>query len=150
MALAVLFAGLALACLPGCQGPKATSFAPLDFRLEPIPGGGARHPVVVNVSGRELTNYKFSGRVWNYHNRNRLSYSMPIADFNASGQLWRPGDTVRFEKRFRPGSEAVVTDELTTVMIVGRCDQGSFRQTWESTPDGNLRLTIPRSHGNRP
>src|ERR1035437_10719530 len=42
-----------LAWLTGCESLQDTSFAPLDARLEPIPGGGAQHFVVVNTSRSE-------------------------------------------------------------------------------------------------
>ncbi len=150
MAPKMLFACFGITFLIGCQGPKCTSFAPLDFRLEPIPGGGARYPVVVNNSGQVLHNCRFTANLWNYDVHNPRYRSMPIGEFSGSIPEWAPGVKLPFEKRFQPGSPLHFNEYLTTVQIIGQCDEGQFRQIWERTKSGDLKpVGISSSDGQR-
>jgi hypothetical protein len=97
-----------LAVLTGCKSLQDTSFAPLDARLEPIPGGGAQGFVVINTSGQVLHNYRFSAYMWDDRaitytadNNSSLPKRLPAMTytFMGSGFEWEPGRKQRFRDR---------------------------------------------------
>jgi hypothetical protein len=137
-----------LAVLTGCKSLQDTSFAPLDARLEPIPGGGAQGFVVINTSGQVLHNYRFSAYMWDDRaitytadNNSSLPKRLPAMTytFMGSGFEWEPGRKQRFRDRDL-GSEIKILLPVSRVQIVGGCDEGRFREDWQITGSGQLQL----------
>jgi hypothetical protein len=136
-----------LAALTGCKSLQNTSFAPLDARLEPIPGGGAQGFVVINTSGQVLHNYRFRAYMWDDRaitytagNNSSLPSRLPAMTytFMGSGFEWDPGRMQRFRDRDL-GSEIKILLPVSRVQIVGSCDEGRFREDWQITGSGQLQ-----------
>ena len=136
-----------LAWLTGCESLQDTSFAPLDARLEPIPGGGAQHFVVVNTSGQVLHNFRFRAYMWDDRaitytagNNSPLPKRLPAMTYTSmgSGSEWEPGQVRRFRDRDL-NSEIAILKPVSRVQIVGSCDEGRFREDWQITGSGQLQ-----------
>jgi hypothetical protein len=136
-----------LAWLTGCESLQDTSFAPLDARLEPIPGGGAQHFIVVNTSGQVLHNFRFRAYMWDDRaitytagNNSPFPKRLPAMTytFMGSGSQWEPGHVQRFRDRDL-NSEISILKPVSRVQIVGRCDEGRFREDWRITGSGQLQ-----------
>src|SRR6266436_1875510 len=123
----------------GCQSASHTSFAPFNARLEPIPHGGARHLVIVNSSGMNLHNYKFSADMWN--DKNLRMMRNHTRRFYGSGAKLTPGKSVRFHELART-IEVAITERISCVEIVGHCDEGYFRQAWVNNDSDQLQPMI--------
>jgi hypothetical protein len=123
--------------LAGCQTqtPGSPSLAPFDARLELVPGGGARHFVVINTSGQELHNYSFSAYMWN--DKNAMLFHNDTHRFIASGATLQPGQALRFHG-FARTAEELISEPVSRVEIVGHCTEGSFRQVWQYTDSDQL------------
>ena len=124
--------------LMGCQGPQYTSFAPVNARLEPVPGGGAQYFLLINTSGRELHNVSLSAYLWDEHTESLISRQQPCRRYEGSGSSWPAGKA----QRFRPLGmhvEDPITQPVTRAEVVGHCDEGYFRQAWVGTESGQLQ-----------
>jgi hypothetical protein len=137
---------LGLAGLTGCESLQDTSFAPLDARLEPIPGGGAQYLVMVNTSGQTLHHFRFRAYMWDDHtitytagDNSAFPKRLPAMTytFMGSSSQWDPGQTQRFMDRELHG-EIKILKPVSRVQIVGRCDEGRFREDWQITGSGQL------------
>jgi len=55
-----------LTWLTGCESVNntGTQFSPVAAKMEAVSGGGAQHFVLVNDSGQELHNVRFSAYMW--------------------------------------------------------------------------------------
>lgn len=147
------------AWLTGCQTLQNTSFAPVEARLELIPGGGAQHLVVINSSGQVLHNFRFRAYMWDDH---ALTYMTgPNGDipkrlpamtytFIASGSQWETNQVQRFKNRDLRDIEGVILLPVSRLQIVGRCDEGRFREEWQITPSGQLHLIGAASSPTQP
>jgi len=122
--------------LVGCQTSQVTSFAPLDARLEPIPGGGGQYLVLVNTSGRDMRNCSGSIYVW----VDRSSYEIRRNPGHSyfSGPLIKTGQAVRI-RGWATTVEAPITRRVTKVEIVAHCDEGYFREVWLNTDSHQLQ-----------
>ncbi len=138
-AIQTLIPALALGLL-GCQ--TLTSFAPLDARLDPVPGGGARYLVVINRSGQELHNCKFSVYVWN--DLNPQIRRITTREGLISLQKLGPNEECRFYA-WGKGIQAPIVERVSGVDIVGHCDEGRFRQTWLITDSDQLKPAVERA-----
>jgi len=129
--------------LAGCQTqtPGSASFAPFDARLELVPGGGARHFVVINTSGEELHNYSFSAYMWN--DMTARPFRNETHRFMASGAVLEPGQALRFHGSRT--TEEVIADPVSRVEIVGHSTEGSFRQAWRYNDSDQLEPITNRS-----
>ena len=155
-----LLAGLAgFVWLTGCQSLQYTTFAPVEARLESIPGGGAQHLVVVNTSGRVLNNCRFRAYMWD--DRAPTYVASPNANFPkylpkmtytyiASESRWETNGTIRFKDFNLRGMEGIVLFPVSRLQIVGRCDEGRFREDWQTGPSGQLQLVGPAARPAQP
>jgi hypothetical protein len=121
----------------GCRSVGPTDFRPLEARLEPAAGGPAQYFVLVNTSGHELRNYKFSAVLWNDYNLHATRRIRPFGRVWGSGPSWKPGAAKHFHPWDR-SIEAAVTVPVTQVEVVGRCEEGRFHQFWRGTDAGPL------------
>ena len=145
---ALLLAGcFGLVWLTGCETLQDTSFAPVDARLEPIPGGGAQYFVMVNTNGQTLHNVHFRAYMWDDRaitytagNNSSLPRRLPAMTytFMGSGFEWDPGRMQRFRDRDL-GGEIKILKPVSRVQIVGSCDEGRFREDWQITGSGQLQ-----------
>jgi hypothetical protein len=155
---ALLLAGcFGLVWLTGCETLQDTSFAPIDARLEPIPGGGAQYFVMVNTSGQTLHNVRFRAYMWDdraitYTAGNNFAFPQRLPamtyTFMGSGSEWNPGQMQRFRDRDL-GSEIKILKPVFRVQIVGNCDEGRFREDWRITGAGQLQRIGPESNGGK-
>ena len=129
----LLLAALALA---GCQSVHSPRLAPLAAEVEEDPGNPARYLVLVNTSTEELHHCSYAAFLANETDPNPLLRLQPFARCAGTRAVWKPGEEARFQ---RPGStlEYPILEPVSYVEVVGRCDEGSFRQAW--------RITEPRS-----
>ena len=141
---------LSLLILSGCQTLHDTEFSPVEARLDPLNTGGVQHLVLVNSSGKDLHHYQLRAYIWG---DNSLAYTgdpvttLPAHDVpdrtytcDASGNKWQPGQIIRFKQRDM-GIEGRLLRPVSKVQIVGSCDEGSFRETWQITSFGQLEQT---------
>jgi hypothetical protein len=124
--------------LTGCQTTQYTDFAPLDARLEPVPGGGAKYFLLINTSGKTLHNVSFSAYLWDETSPNVLTGRQPFLHGSVSHPEWPPGRAQRFRPRDM-GIEGPITRPVTKVEVVGHCDEGYFRQLWLGTSSDQLQ-----------
>jgi hypothetical protein len=124
--------------ITGCQGLKPTSFSPFDARLEPVPGGGTKYLVLVNVSNQDLHNWSFSAYLWNERQSNPIVAGNPHCYAQGSGRLWKAGTGVRIRQQ-GTGVELPINKAVTKVQLVGHCDEGAFRQVWAGAESDVLR-----------
>lgn len=145
--------------LTGCQSLQYTSFAPVEARLERVPGGGAQHLVIVNTSGQELHNCRFRAYMWD--DRAPTYVAGPNACFpkylpritytyTASESRWETNGTMRFSDFNLPKTEGVIFFPVSRLEIVGRCDEGRFREEWQINLSGQLQLIGPAAHPAQP
>jgi hypothetical protein len=133
LCVALLLVGLAVG---GCQATKPKSFAPFEARLELI-HGGARHFVLVNSSGGELHNYSFSAYMYD-DNAHRLFRQHPVGMFVGSGRTLKADETLRFHRSAETGESIILA--VSSVELVGHCDEGRFHQFWRKADSGQLQL----------
>ena len=126
----------------GCLTPTYTTFAPLDARLEAVPGGGAQYLVLINTSEYELRNYSFSLYVWREAGSRPLLSERPIVRGMASGRAWLPGQGMRWSGG-AGRAESAILQPVSRVEIAGHCDEGDFRQAWHKTDSDQLRPVPP-------
>ena len=148
-----------LAWLTGCQSLQPTSFAPLEVRLETIPGGGAQHLTAINTSGQALHHYWVRIYIWNDQtlffeggqgaNATRRFPAMTYT-CTASGDRWDPNQIMRFKDFNIRDTEGTIFFPVSRLQIVGRCDEGRFREYWEVSPSGQLQLVSTNSHPAKP
>jgi hypothetical protein len=145
----LLAGGAGLVWLTGCQSLESTSFAPITARLETIPGGGAQHLVVVNTSGQVLHHYWFRAYMWDdnalvygvgHHPDIPRRMSEMTCSFIGSGEQWEPNEVIRFKDFRVQDKEGTIYFPVSRVQIVGRCDEGRFRENLAITPSGQLQL----------
>ena len=130
MLVKMLLGTFSLALLAGCQtATQQTSFAPIEPRLESIPGGGAQYFVLVNTSGKDLHNVSFSAYLYNEDEQNPVKRGKWVYEFQGSGATWGLGIAKRFRDRRMRGEQLPITKPVTKVEVVGHCDEGHFRQT---------------------
>jgi len=123
----------------GCQAPKSVPFAPLSARLEPVPGSAALYFVVINTSGQELHNYRYSAYLYSeLLRRHPFARKLPIRQYVGSGYNLGRSQIMRF-RRLDKNIEDPIVEAITRVQIVGHCDEGHFRQEWTTTESGELR-----------
>jgi hypothetical protein len=135
--------------LTGCQGLKPTAFAPLDARLEPVPGGGARYLVLVNTSDKDLHNCSFSVYAWNERQQNPVAAASPLGSGQGSIRLWQAGEAGRFNERGK-GIQFPFNTLVTKLQLVGHCDEGPIRQVWRLEESGELgRAGVPTNLARR-
>jgi|HubBroStandDraft_2_1064218.scaffolds.fasta_scaffold374552_1 hypothetical protein len=150
--LGVPFISFCVVLLAGCHSLQDTQFAPLEARLELGHSGGAQYLVVINSSGQELHNVHFRGYMWGdspmtYTGDPNTSLPQRVPQetytFIGSSSRWSPGAVVHFKDRDmdRPG---IILRPVTSVKIVGTCDEGPFREEWLITSSGQLQLVEPR------
>jgi hypothetical protein len=132
----------------GCQSTKPTAFAPFDARLERVSGGGAQHFVLVNASGREFHNLKFSAYMWDAF-APALYRHNPVVSCSGSGKKLGAGETLRFHKLGETG-EVPILISITHVELIGHCDEGRFHQFWRKTYSGQLEPVNDRSSAAKP
>ncbi len=142
--------------LTGCESLQDTSFAPLDAKLEPIPGGGAQYFVVVNASRQTLHNFRFSVDMWDDHaitfignDPTTIPIHLPAMTyrFTSSGSELKPGEVVHFRKDQGMGAEGPVLNPASRVQIAGSCDEGRFREDWQVNGSGQLQPIGTGPHG---
>jgi hypothetical protein len=137
--------------LTGCHSLQDTKFAPLEARLDPGRSGGVQYLVVINSSGQELHNVRFRGYMWGdspltYTGDPYMSLPQRVPEetytFMGSISKWSPGEIMHFKDRDmdRPGR---ILRPVTSVKIVGSCDEGSFREQWQITTSGQFQLIRP-------
>src|SRR6267142_2199591 len=131
----------ALALLTGCQSMRDTALAPLDARLEPVPGGGAKYLVLVNVSGKELHHFSLSGYLYNDEELNMFWRSRPTREFVGSCAQLTDGETFRMRPQGK-GIEDPIFEHVSRLVIIGHCDEGHFRQTFQNSESGQLRRGV--------
>jgi hypothetical protein len=123
----------------GCQTSGSSRFAPFSAKLESIRGSPAQYFFVVNTSGQELHNYKYTAYLYSeLLRRDPLVRNLPIRKDIASGSRLRPGQVMRF-RSFDKAIQDPLVQPITRVLIVGHCDEGRFRQQWMTTISGELR-----------
>jgi hypothetical protein len=155
---ALLLAGcFGLVWLTGCETLQDTAFAPVDARLEPIPGGGAQCFVMVNTSGQTLHHVRFRAYMWDdraitYTAGNNAAFPQRLPamtyTFTGSGSEWGPGQARRFRDRDMD-SEIKILLPVSRVQIVGSCNEGRFREDWRITGPGQLQRIGPDPHGGK-
>ncbi len=123
--------------LLGCQGPQYTSFAPVTAELLPIPGGGAKYFVMLNTSGRTLHNFNASAYLWDERSESPISRQRPFKRYFGSGPAWPSGEMASFGGWAKHADPII--ESVTKVEVVGRCDEGYFRQAWVATGSGQLQ-----------
>ncbi len=140
---------LSLFILSGCQTLQDTEFSPVEVRLDSQNAGGVQHLILVNSSGKALHHYQFRAYIWGHYPL-MLSSGSPVGTTTvggspnrtytgeAYGNEWRPGEMIRFNQRDM-GIEARLILAVLKVQVVGSCDEGSFRETWQITSDGQLK-----------
>src|SRR3954466_7089149 len=88
--------GLALVAV-GCQAPKHSSFSPFSAHLESIPGSAAQYLVLINTSGRDLHNFRYSAYLYSelipHH---PLARNRPFKQLLGSGHTLASGQVMRF------------------------------------------------------
>jgi len=62
--------------------------------------------------------------------------------FMGSSAKWSPGAVVHFTPRNFAGPGSLLRP-VTSVKIVGTCDEGPFREEWQITSSGQLQLIRP-------
>jgi hypothetical protein len=154
----MLLAGcFGLVWLTGCETLQDTSFAPVDARLEPIPGGGAQYFVMVNTSGQTLHHVRFRAYMWDDRaitftagNNSAFPQRLPAMTytFTGSSSEWHPGQVQRFKDRDMD-IEGAILKPVSHVQIVGSCDEGRFREDWRITGAGQLQRIGSDSHGGK-
>ncbi len=123
-------------CVLGCRSTKDPSFAPLDAEFELVPGGGARYLVLTNSGGHDLHNLKLSIHIWNNVNSDMMrDYTHHI--FGSVASL-APQETMRVQ-RLGSNLELPILERVTRIEVVGKCDEGFFRQTWDQTGSNYLQ-----------
>lgn len=102
---------------------------------------------MINSSGQVLHNFRFRAYMWDDH---ALTYiAGPNADipkrlpamtytFMGSGSRWETNQIQRFRDRLLRDTEGVILLPVSRLQIVGRCDEGRFREDWQITPSGQL------------
>jgi hypothetical protein len=135
-----------LMILTSCESLQDTAFAPAKPVLEPVPGGGAQHFVVVNSSDQTLHNFFFRAYMWDDRTLFYTDDNAPLTprrlpamsySFTSSGLQWEPGRVLRFRYWDIPG-EIPILKPVSRVQIVGRCDEGKFRENWQINEAGQL------------
>jgi len=138
-----------LAGLTGCKSLQDTTFAPLDCKLERIPGESAQYVVVINTSGQTLHHIHFWGDMW-YANAvtyigndpDSIPVRLPAMSYSLRGtdvQL-EPGQVARFKRDLSPNSaECSIVYPVSRVQIAGSCDEGRFREDWQINGAGQLQ-----------
>src|SRR2546425_9664863 len=116
----------------GCATSKTSDFAPFEAQLEPVRGGGAKHLVLINSSGRELHNFRFSAYVFNEHSLYWVRRHQPYRDYLGSGAALPSGKEIHF-RLVGLGTEDSLLEGVTRIEVVGHCDEGKFRQVWRDT-----------------
>jgi hypothetical protein len=154
----MLLAGcFGLVWLTGCETLRDTSFAPIDARLEPIPGGGAQYFVMVNTNVQTLHNVRFRAYMWDDRaitytagNNSAFPQRLPAMTYTFIGSCsqWDPGQVQRFRYR-NLDSEAAILKPVSRVQIVGSCDEGRFREDWQITGAGQLQRIGPDPNGGK-
>jgi hypothetical protein len=148
-----------LVWLTGCQGLQPTSFAPIEPRLETIPGGGAQRLVAVNTSGQALHHYRFRGYLWNdqavFYSAGQapnVPRRMPAMTYSCvgSGERWETNRVIRFMEFNIRDKEGTIFFPVSRVQIMGRCNEGTFREYWEINPSGQLQLAGTNSRPAKP
>ena len=135
--LPVLLLGLALAS--GCQTTPYTSFAPLSAKLEHVPGGVAEHFRLVNSSGYELHNFKFTTYLWSDSPLRRpTDRGTPMKSYFAAGSKLAAGGRVRFQG-LRNNMEDPILLHVSFVEVDGHCGEVHFRQGWRNTDSTGLQ-----------
>jgi hypothetical protein len=148
-----------LVWLTGCQSLQPTAFAPVEARLEPVPGGGAQRLVAVNTSGHVLHHYRFRAYMWDdqavFYSAGQapnVPRRMPAMTytFMSSGNAWRPDEVMRFMDFNIRDQEGTIFYPVSRLQIVGRCDEGRFREHSEMNSSGQLQVVGTNSGPAKP
>ncbi|HVU08634.1 MAG TPA: hypothetical protein VHG89_08850 [Verrucomicrobiae bacterium] len=147
---------LGLVVLTGCESVQDTSFAPLEAKLEAIPGGGAQYFVVVNTSGKTLHDLKFWGNIWYNdvtfpeNDLHGMPVHLPVITYSIRGSSPKlePGQEVRFKRDMGASAEGSVLYPVSRVQIAGSCIEGHFREDWQINASGQLQSVGISSHKN--
>jgi hypothetical protein len=145
---------LSVAVWSGCAGYQGTKFAPLEARLKSTGYGGAQTMVLVNSSGQELHHVEFRAYLWGQSQlvstpqepyvlstETGLPERVPGQTyiFGGSSEKLAPGEIIHLTTR-DTGEEFRILLPVAKVQIMGRCDEGDFRETWLMSGGGQLEL----------
>ena len=141
----------------GCQTFEDTQFAPLEPRLGRFKGGGMQYIVLVNTSGKELNNVSIHANMWGENDlvETRSTFGgtgLPDRDTPhpfylvwGSDSKISPGEVIHFRDRYL-GGESIFIRLVYKVQIIGKCDEGRFRETWVIGNTNQFRLAdAPRN-----